>query len=118
MSSAALQVQALQELLSERAAAAQGLDGLAFAFFPKAAAIVDAPWTLAAGQDFAYAQTQGQRPTDLQERAQYMEDVDALTADDIEVHRLMVEVFNLVKPLSTLSEEPWRSRVEAHKTAR
>ena len=39
-------------------------------------------------------------------------DVDALTAEDDEVHRL-VEVLNLAKPLSALREEPLRSRVEA-----
>jgi len=41
MSSAALQVQALQQLLAERAAGAQGLDGLALSFFPPAAQITD-----------------------------------------------------------------------------
>ena len=40
--------------------------------------------------------------------------VDALTADDIEVHRLFNDVFTLVKPLSALQEEPLRSRVMAH----
>jgi len=32
---------------------------------------------------------------DLKERAQYFMDVDALTAQDHEVHRLLVEVLNL-----------------------
>jgi 2-polyprenyl-6-methoxyphenol hydroxylase-like FAD-dependent oxidoreductase len=118
MSTAALQVQALQQVLAERAAGAQGLDGLAGAFFPKAAEIIETPWTLAAARDFAYPATNGQRPTDLEERAQYFADVDALTADDIEVQRLVTEVFNLAKPLSALGEEPLRSRVEAHKKHR
>jgi 2-polyprenyl-6-methoxyphenol hydroxylase-like FAD-dependent oxidoreductase len=48
MSAAALQAQALQQMLSERAAGARGLDGLASDFFPKAAAIVERPWTLQA----------------------------------------------------------------------
>jgi hypothetical protein len=39
--------------------------------------------------------------------------LDALTVEDVEVHRLMVDVFNLVKPLSALYEEPWRHRVLA-----
>jgi 2-polyprenyl-6-methoxyphenol hydroxylase-like FAD-dependent oxidoreductase len=115
MSSAALQVQALQQVLTERGAAPLGLEGLAVAFFPKAAEITDTPWTLAAGRDFAYPETQGQRPADLEESAQYFADVDALTAEDLDVQRLVTEVFNLTKPLSALNEEPWRSRVEAHK---
>jgi 2-polyprenyl-6-methoxyphenol hydroxylase-like FAD-dependent oxidoreductase len=118
MSAAALQVQELQQVLAERAAGAQRLDGLAGAFFPKAAAIVEMPWTLAAMRDFAYPGTRGQRPTDLEEHGQYFADVDALTAEDIEVHRLLTEVFNLAKPLSALWDEPLRSRVEAYKRCR
>ena len=44
--------------------------------------------------------------------------MDALTAEDVEVHRLMVEVLNLARPLSALREERLRSRVEAHKQTR
>jgi 2-polyprenyl-6-methoxyphenol hydroxylase-like FAD-dependent oxidoreductase len=114
MSSAALQVKALQQLLTERVLGAQGLAGLAQSFFPKAAEIIATPWTLAATRDWAYPQTQGERPANLEEGAQYFAALDALTAEDVEVHRLMVDVFNLVKPLSALYEEPWRSRVLAH----
>src|SRR5215510_13842579 len=113
MSSAALQVQALQQVLHARATASQGLDGLAQAFFPKAAEIVLTPWTLAAHQDWAFPQTHGDRPADLEEDAQYFAALDALTADDVEVYRLLVDVFHLVKPLSALQEEPLRSRVLA-----
>ena len=115
MSAAALQVQVLQQMLSERAAGARGLDGLAGDFFPQAASIVERPWTLAALRDFAYPGTRGERPTDLEEQAQYFADVDALTAEDIEVQRLVTEVLNLAKPLSSLQDEPLRSRVEAYK---
>jgi 2-polyprenyl-6-methoxyphenol hydroxylase-like FAD-dependent oxidoreductase len=114
MSSAALQVQAFQQVLHERAMASQGLDGLAQAFFPKAAAIVRTPWTLAAHQDWAFPQTQGDRPADLEEEAQYFAALDTLTAEDVEVYRLLVDVFHLVKPLSALYEESLQSRVLAH----
>jgi 2-polyprenyl-6-methoxyphenol hydroxylase-like FAD-dependent oxidoreductase len=113
MSSVALQVQALQRLLIKRATGALGLDSLALSFFGEAAEIILTPWTLTANQDLAYPQTQGERPSDLEERIRYFMDVDALTAEDNEVHRLLFEVLNLAKPLSTLREEPLRSRVEA-----
>jgi hypothetical protein len=113
MSSAALQVQALQRLLCDRAAGAQGLAGLAPAFFQQAAEIIVTPWTLAATRDWAFPQTPGERPPDLEEGAQYLAALDALTADNVEAYRLMVDVFNLVKPLSALYEEPWRSRALA-----
>jgi hypothetical protein len=118
MSSAALQVQALQQLLGAREAGSQGLDGLALAFFPKAGEIIETPWALAAGRALAYPRTAGQRPADLEERTQYFADVDALTAEDIEVQRLVVEVLHLAKPLLALQEEPLRRRAEAHRMRR
>jgi hypothetical protein len=118
MSSAALQVQALQRLLNTRAAGGGGLEKLALSFFERAAEIILTPWTLTANQDLAYPQTEGERPSALQERIQYLMEVDSLTAEDDEVHRLLVEVLNLAKPLSVLSEEPLRSRVEAQQRKR
>jgi 2-polyprenyl-6-methoxyphenol hydroxylase-like FAD-dependent oxidoreductase len=111
MSSAALQVKALQGLLTERAEASHGLAGLAAAFFPKAAEVIATPWALAAASDFAYPKTVGERPADLEEGARYFAALDALAAEDMEVHRLIFEVFGLSKPLSALSAEPLRSRV-------
>jgi len=111
MSVAALQVKALQHLLTERATGAQGLEGLALAFLPKAAEEIVTPWTLAANQDLAYPQTRGIRPPNLEESAAYFAALNALAAEDGEVHRLLAEVFHLAKPLSVLIEEPLRSRV-------
>lgn len=111
MSSAALQVQALQALLKERAQGTERLDGLAPTFFTQAAEVVTAPWTLAANSDFAYPQTTGERPPDLDEGAQYFGALEALSAEDVEVHILMTKVFNLAEPLSALNAEPLRSRV-------
>lgn len=113
MSAATLQAQALQHVLAERAAGSQGLEGLASAFFPKAADVVMTPWTLAASQDLAYPQTRGERPPNLQESACYFAALNALAAEDREVYRLVTEVFHLAKPLSVLRAEPLRSRVLA-----
>ncbi len=113
MSSAALQAQALQEMLGERAADSRGLAGLSSAFFKKTAEVIDVPWTLAANSDFAFPQTRGERPPGLAEGARYFMGLDSLVAEDIEVQRLMTEVFQLTKPMSVLVEEPLRSRVMA-----
>jgi flavin-dependent dehydrogenase len=113
MSSAALQAEALQQVLSGRAMESQGLDGLASAFFPKAAHVVGNPWTLAANFDFAYPQTRGTRPPNLAESMQYFAAMSVVAAEDVGVQRLMAEVFNLAKPLSVLQEEPLRGRVVA-----
>lgn len=111
MSSAALQAQALRDVLRGRVARARGLDGLAADFFPQAAEAISAPWTLAANFDFAYPQTKGERPSGMAEGAAYFAALDSLQAEDIEVQRLVTEVFQLTKPISALREEPLLSRI-------
>ncbi len=113
MSSAALQACALGAILAERVNSPQGLDGIAAAFFPKAAEVVSTPWMLAANFDFAYPQTTGTRPPVPPEILRYLLALDALTAEDIETHKTLVEVFGLARPLSALWEEPLRSQVLA-----
>ncbi len=113
MSSAALQVRALQEVLRARVISDAGLDGLSAAFLPKAADVISAPWILAANFDFAYPKTKGERPPAMEEGARYFAVLDALQGEDIEVQRLLLEVFQLMKPLSALWDEPIRNRVFA-----
>jgi hypothetical protein len=97
--------------LNMRAQEKAPLDCLASIFFARAAEVVNAPWTLAANADFAYPKTTGERPPDLEEGAQYFMALEGLCVEDIRVHILVMEVINLVKPLSALSEEPLRSRI-------
>jgi len=111
MSAAALQVSALQELLSERVTQGRGLDRLAPSFFSRAADINRTPWSLAAAFDFAYPQTTGDRPPGADQEARYFAALDRLQRDDPDLQRLVTEVFHLVRPLSALLDEPVRSRV-------
>jgi 2-polyprenyl-6-methoxyphenol hydroxylase-like FAD-dependent oxidoreductase len=115
MSSAALQVRALQHLLNERVAGSQaeGLAGLGMAYFPKAAEVIASPWILSASSDFAYPQTTGERPPNMEEGARYFAALDSIMAEDPDVHRLVVEVFQLARPLWDVTAEPLRSRVLA-----
>jgi 2-polyprenyl-6-methoxyphenol hydroxylase-like FAD-dependent oxidoreductase len=57
MSSAALQVQVLQQALAARETGPVGFDGLARAHFLKAAEIIAMPWALAAGRHLACPHT-------------------------------------------------------------
>jgi hypothetical protein len=113
MSAAALQAKIFHEVLFEHAGQAQGLGGIAASFFNKAAEFNRTPWDLAASFDFAFPQTRGTRPPGIENRAHYFAALDRLAQGDKEVLRLMTEFFYLVKPLSTLQEEPLRSRVMA-----
>jgi len=103
MSSAALQIKALAQILDSRAAESRGLEGLAPEFFRKAAGVIDTPWGLAANFDFAYPQTEGERPKGRQQDANYFAALDSLQSEDIEVQRLVAEVFQLTKPRQMLS---------------
>jgi 2-polyprenyl-6-methoxyphenol hydroxylase-like FAD-dependent oxidoreductase len=111
MSTAAQQVSALQELLEARAGAGRSLDGLAKEFFAKAAEVLMTPWMLAASQDLAFPKTKGERPPNAEQGARYFRALGELAAEDVEVHRLVIEVFNLVHPISKLMEMPLARRV-------
>lgn len=113
MSTAALQAQALQQVLAERASRGDDLATLAPAFFPKAAEAIAAPWAFSSNSDLAFPQTRGERSAGSKERALYFKALGEIVNEDIDVHRLVVEVFGLAKPLSALMEEPLRSRVLA-----
>ena len=111
MSSAILQADALAQILADRACDPNGLDAIAAVFFPRAADAVSSPWVLAANFDFSYPQTKGERPQMTSDSLRYFLILDALTAEDIEVHKTLFQVFSLVLPLSVLWDEPLRSRV-------
>jgi hypothetical protein len=113
MSTAALQVKVLQQVLAERASRGDDLATLAPAFFPQAAEAIASPWTFSSNADLAYPQTRGERSAGSKERALYIKALGEIVNEDIDVHRLVVEVVGLAKPFSALMEEPLRSRVVA-----
>jgi 2-polyprenyl-6-methoxyphenol hydroxylase-like FAD-dependent oxidoreductase len=110
MSSAAMQVRALQQVLNERTSG-QGLDGLAGSFFPKAAEVIAAPWILAGAADFIFPQTKGERPPGMEDGGRYFAALDSIVAEDMEVQKIVNDVFQLVRPLWELTSEPLRTRV-------
>jgi 2-polyprenyl-6-methoxyphenol hydroxylase-like FAD-dependent oxidoreductase len=114
MSSAAMQAEALQRSLSERTQGINGLEGIARDFFARAAEVISTPWTLAANADFAYPQTKGERPKDLEQGARYFQALEALSVIDVDLQILIAEVLNLVRPLADLLTESLRSRVMEH----
>ena len=113
MSAAARQAKLLGEVISEHLSQGRGPDGIAADFYSKAMELNRTPWNLAAGFDFSFPQTRGDRPPGTEERARYFAMLDRLQTEDPEIRRLMTEVFQLVRPLSTLFEEPLNSRVRA-----
>jgi 2-polyprenyl-6-methoxyphenol hydroxylase-like FAD-dependent oxidoreductase len=114
MSAAARQAALLSQVLSDQLFQPRGKDGIAADFYSRVTELNSTPWNLAAGFDFAFPQTRGERPAGSEERARYFAVLDRLQTEDPDIRRLMMEVFHLVTPLSALLEEPLRSRVLSH----
>ena len=112
MSVAAQEATALSHLLGSRETSADPLDGLAEAFFQQIQPLLATPWSVAEN-DFIYPQTRGQRPHDIEGRLRYGAALLRVAAQDPAVHKTMVEVNMLLKPLSTLREPEIANRVLA-----
>jgi 2-polyprenyl-6-methoxyphenol hydroxylase-like FAD-dependent oxidoreductase len=100
----------LSRLLASRNGIPDPLESLATAFFAEVQSLLEAPWATAVS-DFAYPKTRGDRPQDLAKRLQYAGALTRLAAEDASVHKIVVEVTNLLRPQSALSESPLAARV-------
>jgi len=106
MSVAAQEAVILDRLLAEDVP----MERLARDFFAAIQDIIATPWSVAVS-DFVYPATRGVRPADLAQRLQYGMALTKLAAQDPEVHRLTVEVSQLLKPQAALREPALAARV-------
>lgn len=89
------------------------LDGLAFRFFDRAAAILDGPWTIAASGDFAFEGVTGSRPFGTRAINWYLNHVHRAASTDHDVCRAFFDVANLVAPPTCLFAPSIAARVLA-----
>jgi len=75
--------------------------------------VLDTPWAAAAISDFAYPETRGERPPDLQATFEFGRAILRLAARDADVHKLRMEVMNLLKPRSVYRDPVLVERVRA-----
>ena len=113
MSVAAQEACILRDMLKARAAAADSIDGLAPAFFAKIQEVIDTPWATAAIADFVYPETRGERPPDIGNILKFGQAMVRLAARDADVHKLRLEVLNLLKPRSVFRDPALVQRVFA-----
>ena len=106
MSVAAQEAVILDRLLAEDVP----MERLARDFFAAIQDTIATPWGVAVS-DFVYPATRGVRPADLAQRLQYGMALTKLAAQDPEVHRLTVEVSQLLKPQAALREPALAARV-------
>jgi 2-polyprenyl-6-methoxyphenol hydroxylase-like FAD-dependent oxidoreductase len=108
MSVAAQEAVILDRLLAEGVP----MERLAREFFAAIQDTIATPWGVAIN-DFVYPATRGVRPADLAQRLQYGAALTRLAAQDPEVHRLSVEVTQLLKPQAALREPALAARVKS-----
>jgi 2-polyprenyl-6-methoxyphenol hydroxylase-like FAD-dependent oxidoreductase len=106
MTSALLQVEALGEHLDRHG----GKPGTEKAFARRAARVVDNPWLIATGADFAYPQTRGRRPLGNASLNRYVERVTRAAAVDDVVNAAFTAVQQLDAPPATLFRPPILAR--------
>ena len=71
-------------------------------FFNEARTIVDTPWTIAAGSDFAFPGVTGAKPAGTDAINWYLSHVHRAASTDRVVCRAFFDVANLLKPATTL----------------
>jgi 2-polyprenyl-6-methoxyphenol hydroxylase-like FAD-dependent oxidoreductase len=81
-------------------------------FLTKAETLIADPWAMSAIPDFVYPDTIGERPPDLVDRLNFQRALGRLAARDPEIHKLLVEIRHVLKPLSLLDDPSIVRRVE------
>lgn len=79
-----------------------GTGDLARRFYRQARPIVDTPWTIAAGSDFAFAGVTGDKPAGTDAINWYLRRVHDVASTDRDVCRAFFDVANLLSPATTL----------------
>jgi 2-polyprenyl-6-methoxyphenol hydroxylase-like FAD-dependent oxidoreductase len=117
MSVAAREALLLKHVLLVRRDQQKPLDGVSRLFHTQAQSVIDGPWQLAAVPDFAYPDTRGQRPDDLEQTLRFSAALRRLAFRDPAVDRLVTEVAHLLKPLSAYLDPELLRRVGAELTS-
>ncbi|MFM0122551.1 hypothetical protein P0D73_27260 [Paraburkholderia sp. RL18-101-BIB-B] len=102
MSAAAQEAVVLRNLLAAHASDADPLATLSSEFLSTIESIIENPWSLAALPDLAYPDARGKRPADLEESIGHHMAITQAAHHDPDIHKRLIEVLNLLKPVSAL----------------
>jgi 2-polyprenyl-6-methoxyphenol hydroxylase-like FAD-dependent oxidoreductase len=117
MSVAAQEALLLRSALGAAAAEADPLAALSGSFFGGLGALIEAPWALSATPDFVFPETRGERPPGFAESQRYNTALMRLAVDDAAVHRVVLQVQHLLRPLSDLRTPELCERVRTLQAA-
>ena len=110
MSAAAQQALVLRQLLSTAAGESDPLGWLQLTYFEKLASVLDAPWSVAVA-DLIYPETTGTRPETFERSMKFAAGLLRLAVQDPEIHKLMTEVQQLLKPPSVYNDPELHRRI-------
>ena len=79
-------------------------------YFQRLAEVLEAPWSVAVS-DFIYPETTGTRPETFERSMQFAAGLMRLAVQDPEIHRLVTEVQQLLKPPSVYNDPELHRRV-------
>jgi 2-polyprenyl-6-methoxyphenol hydroxylase-like FAD-dependent oxidoreductase len=113
MSTAWLEAVALEELLSQRAAAKRGLEGLASDYFPEAARICKEAWGGSTLVDSGYPEVTGDLHPGSKQAVIYLRALRMLLADDPELHADYIGTGQMTTPGAVLRRPDRMQRVMA-----
>jgi 2-polyprenyl-6-methoxyphenol hydroxylase-like FAD-dependent oxidoreductase len=103
----------LQRVLADAAAAGKGLELVAPEFLAQAQTIIDAAWRSAVIPDFLDPLTEGERPAEIEKALKFTAALLKASSEDEEIHKLMIEVSQLMKPRSALRDPAISGRIRA-----
>lgn len=107
----------LHHVLRRVASEADPLAILGKKFLCEVESLVADPWAWSAIPDFIYPQTRGERPPNLTSSLQFLRTLYCIGTRDPAIHRLLIDVHHLLKPLSALWTPEMLRRVESEMAA-
>jgi 2-polyprenyl-6-methoxyphenol hydroxylase-like FAD-dependent oxidoreductase len=113
MTVAAKQAQLLQVVLKEATIGEDLLTALQTGFMAQVDSVVRTPWEMSTSADLAFPATRGKRPENFEEVRKFEYALFQSAVADPIVQKALTEVFQLLKPQSSLREPDILQRIEA-----
>jgi 2-polyprenyl-6-methoxyphenol hydroxylase-like FAD-dependent oxidoreductase len=113
MSSAGQQARLLRDVINQSAAEADPIATFQARFMSGVATVLQTPWAMSTGADFAFPGTRGVRPENFEEARQFEASLFRSAVVDPVVHRCLMDVAQLLQPDSILQEPDIQRRIEA-----
>lgn len=113
MSSAAKQARLLQDVMEDVSSATDPIAALQAGFMAKVGSVIQTPWGMSTSADLAFPETTGERSEDFEESRQFEAALFRAAVVDPVVHRVLLEVSQLLQPIDLLHDPDIIRRVEA-----